>query len=98
MPSRTSYSSGYRPTTTDSNQSRAHPCTEQNFTLAHTGTFHKMSPKHLERYVRQFSGKHNLRKADTLDIMRNVVAGLIGRRLMYSNLIADNGLSSGARS
>ena len=33
MPSRTSYSSGYRPTTTDSNQSRAHPCTEQNFTL-----------------------------------------------------------------
>ena len=33
MPSRTSYSSGYRTTTTDSNQSRAHPCTEQNFTL-----------------------------------------------------------------
>ena len=33
MPSRTSYSSGYRPTTTDSNQSRAHSCTEQNFTL-----------------------------------------------------------------
>ena len=35
MPSRTSYSSGYRPTTTDSNQSRAHPCTEQNFTLSY---------------------------------------------------------------
>ena len=64
---------------------------------AHTGTFHKMSPKHLERYVRQFSGKHNLREADTLDIMRNVVAGLIGRRLMYRNLVADNGLPSGAR-
>ena len=35
MPSRTSYSSGYRTTTTDSNQSRAHPCTEQNFTLGY---------------------------------------------------------------
>ena len=41
MPSRTSYSSGYRTTTTDSNQSRAHPCTEQNFTLPlpEAGTF-----------------------------------------------------------
>ena len=29
-----SHSTGYRTTTTDSNQSRAHPCTEQNFTLA----------------------------------------------------------------
>ena len=28
-----SHSTGYRTTTTDSNQSRAHPCTEQNFTL-----------------------------------------------------------------
>ena len=65
---------------------------------AHTGTFHKMSPKHLDRYVRQFAGKHNLREADTLDIMRHVVASLIGRRLMYRTLIADNGLSSGARS
>ena len=63
---------------------------------AHTGTFHKMSPKHLERYVRQFSGKHNLRDADTIDIMRHVVAGLIGRRLMYRQLVADNGLPSGA--
>ncbi len=64
---------------------------------AHTGTFHKMSPKHLDRYVRQFAGKHNLREEDTIDIMRNVVAGLIGRRLMYRQLITDNGLDSGAR-
>ena len=35
MPFRTSYSSGYRTTTTDANRSRAHPCTEQNFTLLH---------------------------------------------------------------
>ena len=36
---------------------------------AHKGTFHKLSPKHLKRYVREFAGKHNLRDLDTLDIM-----------------------------
>ena len=65
---------------------------------AHTGTFHKMSPKHLDRYVRQFAGKHNLREEDTITIMRHVVAALIGKRLMYAKLIEDNGLPSGARS
>lgn len=29
---------------------------------AHKGTFHKMSPKHLQRYVNEFSGKHNIRE------------------------------------
>ena len=64
---------------------------------AHTGVFHKISPKHLDRYVREFAGKHNLRQLDTLDQMRRVVRGLAGKRLMYQELIADNGLSSGAR-
>ena len=65
---------------------------------AHKGTFHKISPKHLDRYVQEFAGKHNIRDADTLAQMAAVAAGLVGRRLMYSQLIADNGLSSGARS
>ena len=65
---------------------------------AHTGTFHKMSPKHLNRYVNEFAGKHNIRDSDTIDQMRHVVAGLVGKRLMYRDLIGDNGLSSGARS
>ena len=65
---------------------------------AHTGTFHKISPKHLNRYVQEFAGKHNERERDTLDIMRHVVAGLVGKRLLYRELIADNGLPSGARS
>ena len=64
---------------------------------AHTGTFHKISPKHLDRYVREFAGKHNIRESDTIDQMRSVAAGLVGRRLMYRQLTADNGLSSGAR-
>ena len=28
---------------------------------AHKGTFHKMSPKHLGRYVQEFAGRHNIR-------------------------------------
>ena len=65
---------------------------------AHSGTFHKMSPKHLQRYVNEFAGKHNIRESDTLDQMRNTVARLVGRSLLHRKLIADNGLSSAARS
>ena len=31
------------------------------------GTYHKMSPQHLGRYVGEFAGRHNQRPADTLD-------------------------------
>lgn len=64
---------------------------------AHKGTFHKMSPKHLNRYVQEFAGKHNLRDLDTLDIMGVVVLGMDGKSLKYDELIAPNGLDSGAR-
>ena len=64
---------------------------------AHKGVYHKMSPKHLQRYVRQFAGKHNARDDDTIMQMQNVVAGMVGKRLMYRWLITDNGLESGAR-
>ena len=65
---------------------------------SYVGTFHKLSPKHLDRYVLEFAGCHNLRGLDTLDQMRRVVRGFAGKRLSYLQLIADNGLSSGARS
>ena len=64
---------------------------------AHEGTFHKISPKHLNRYVQEFAGKHNIRDADTLARMTVLAAGLAGKRLMYRDLVADNGLASGAR-
>ena len=64
---------------------------------AHTGTFHKLSPKHLDRYVQEFAARHNLREADTIDIMVSVTDGMDGKRLRYRELIADNGLESGAR-
>ena len=31
---------------------------------AHKGTFHKISPKHLDRYVQEFAGKHNKGKTN----------------------------------
>ena len=65
---------------------------------AHMGTFHKLSPKHLNRYVQEFAGKHNLRELDTIAQMVEVAAGFIGKQLLYRDLIADNGLNSGARS
>ena len=65
---------------------------------AHKGTFHKISPKHLHRYVSEFAGKHNIRDSGTLDQMCDTVARLVGRNLLHRNLVADNGISSGARS
>ena len=65
---------------------------------AHKGTFHKMSPKRLDRYVQEFAAKHNMRESDTLAQMRDTVARMVGRNLFYSDLIADNGLNSAARS
>ena len=65
---------------------------------AHKGTFHKISPKHMDRYVHEFAGKHNIRDSGTLAQMRDTVARLVGRNLLYRDLTADNGLASGARS
>lgn len=53
------------------------------------GTFHYMSPKHLHRYVSEFAKRHNIREMDTIDQMKHIVAGLIGRRLLYRDLVSD---------
>ena len=65
---------------------------------AYVGIYHKVSPKHLDRYVGTFAGKHNMRSRNTIDQMQAVAAGAVGRSLPYRALIADNGLASGARS
>lgn len=64
---------------------------------AHKGTFHKLSPKHLDRYIQEFAGRHNIRDLDTIEQVVSIRSGLEGKRLRYRELIADNGMSSGAR-
>ena len=64
---------------------------------AHKGTFHKLSPKHLQRYVNEFTAKNNIRDLGTLTQMRETVARMVGRNLLYRDLIAPNGFSPKAR-
>ncbi|OOV34249.1 hypothetical protein BV53_06070 [Candidatus Synechococcus spongiarum LMB bulk15N] len=41
------------------------------------GIFHKISPKHLDRYVSEFAGRQNARLLETIDIMVVMMAGMI---------------------
>ena len=63
----------------------------------YVGSFHKISPKHLQKYVNEFAGRHNDRDADTITMMENVVSGMVGKQLRYEDLTVDTGLASGAR-
>ena len=51
------------------------------------GTYHKMSVKHLNRYVGEFSGRHNSRGSDTLSQMYLMARGMDGKKLRYKDLI-----------
>ena len=66
------------------------------FKRAHKGVYHKMSPKHLQRYVDEFAGRHNMREGDTVEQMELTIARMKGKRLTYTALKADNGLSIAA--
>lgn len=63
---------------------------------AHKGVFHRLSPKHMQRYVAEFAGRHNIRNLDTIEQMASII-GAVNTRLRYRELIQPNGLSSGAR-
>ncbi len=52
------------------------------------GTYHKMSAKHLPRYINEFSGRHNIREHDTAAQMALIAKGFIGKRLRYQDVIA----------
>ena len=52
------------------------------------GTYHHMSPKHLGRYVTEFSGRHNDRPSDTITQMKNMAKGMTDKQLRYKDLTA----------
>ena len=51
------------------------------------GVYHQMSAKHLNRYVTEFSGRHNARPLDTDVQMAMMAKGTVGKRLRYADLI-----------
>ena len=51
------------------------------------GTYHRMSPKHLQRYVNEVAGRHNIRDRDTITQMALITRGMVGKRLRYADLI-----------
>ena len=51
------------------------------------GTYQKISLRRLQRYIDGFAGRHSLRELDTIDQMVHVVAGMVGRRLLYRALV-----------
>ena len=51
-------------------------------------TYHKMSRKHLHRYITEFSARHNVRCFDTLTQMTLLAKGMDGKRLPYKELVA----------
>lgn len=53
----------------------------------YNGTYHRMSPKHLGRYVTEFAGRHNVREFDTIDQMAFLAKGMVGKKLPYKKLV-----------
>ena len=53
----------------------------------HAGVYHKMSPKHLQRYIDEYVGRHNIRPLATMTQIEFIFKGMSGKRLKYKELI-----------
>ena len=53
------------------------------------GTYHKMSVKHLHRYVNEFAGRANYRHHDTIVQMSILALAMVGKRMRWQDLTAD---------
>ena len=53
------------------------------------GTFHHISDKHLDRYLNEFVFRYDRREIIDGDRTAEALAGIVGKRLMYKQLIKD---------
>lgn len=51
------------------------------------GIFHYMSPKHLHRYVNEFSFRYNTAQAGTMAFIDATIDRMLGKRLTYKDLV-----------
>ena len=51
------------------------------------GVYHRMSVKHLQKYINEFANRTNVRPMNTIDQINLTLKGLVGKRLTYQDLI-----------
>ena len=52
------------------------------------GTHHHVSPKYLPRYLKEITGRHNIRNLDPDEQMRYLTARMMRKRLTLRDLLA----------
>ncbi len=60
------------------------------------GTYHRVSSKHLQRYVNEFVSRHNIRELDTVEQMAHTAKSLYGKEMTYKWLTRKTKLDSTA--
>lgn len=58
------------------------------FKRAFHGTYHRISKKHLNRYVGRLADIHHIRSLDTKDKMVVIVTGMVGKQCKFADLTA----------
>ena len=59
--------------------------------------YRKVSPKHLNRHVTEFRGRHSDCGRGTIDRTGEIVEGMGGKRIRYRDLTRPSGLPAGAK-
>ena len=56
---------------------------------AYVGTYHYISEKHLQRYINEFSGRHNIKNLPIMDQVSWMFRHMAGKRLKWRDLAKE---------